>query len=322
MANVARLAVPFRQFVVEPVRKKSAALFFLQLTQLITDRCGGRCDALLRQILSTMKPDIALPPSRLMEENAIAATAATLERRGWDILPWRVPADDIAELRQFAFSTPAWATSLSERIAISETKIPTDSPRYYWRMSDLNRLPAVQRLVADSAFNEIAQRYIGGRPLLTNITMWLDPGRSGGASYNAHAYHFDNDGPAFLKFFIYVTDIAMDSGPHSFIQGSHHRRKPPQFRRAGLYDRDAILSYYGRENEIVFTAPAGTVLAEDTAGFHKGMLPQDGQYRLLLQFEYGLLDIPQDEDFTGMRERIHIDGLHPSIKRIARKFFA
>ncbi len=187
-------------------------------------------------------------------------------------------------------------------------------------MSEVARLPAVQRLITDSALNDIAQRYIGARPLLTNITLWLDPGHGGRHSFNAHAYHYDNDGPAFLKFFIYVSDIGMDSGPHSFIQGTHHRNKPPQFRRAGLYDRDEILGHYGKENEIVFTAPAGTVIAEDTAGFHKGTAPRDGHYRLLLQFEYALLDIPHAEEFAGLSERVYVQGLHPSIKRIARKF--
>ncbi len=317
----AQAVTALRQFLIEPIRMRSSALFVMQVSQLITDRCGGRCDTLIRRLLSALKPKVPLPPSRFMDEPAIAATAAALKRRGWDILPWRVPPDDIAELRRFAFSTPAWATSLDERIAIIETNIPKERPRYYWRMSELNRQPVVQRLIADAAFNDIAQRYLGGRPLLTNITMWLDAGHGGRQSYNAHVYHYDNDGPAFLKFFIYVSNIGMESGPHNFIQGSHHRRKPPQFSRAGLYDRDAILAFYGKENEIVFTAPAGTVLAEDTAGFHKGTPPNDGQYRLLLQFEYGLLDIPQPEEFAGFRERIRIDGLDPSIRRIARKYF-
>ena len=317
----AEAASVLRQFVIEPIRKRSGALFLLQLSQLVTDRCGGRCDALIRRVLSTLKPEIPLPASCLMDQRAIAATVATLEQRGWAILSWRVPPEDLDELRRFAFATPAWASSPNERIAITETRIPNDSPRYCWRISELSRLPVVQRLIGDAAFNDIAQRYIGGRPLLANITMWLDPGRVGGESYNAHAYHYDNDGPAFLKFFVYVSDIGNESGPHSFIQGSHRRQKPPQFRRSGLYDRDAILAFYGKDNEMVFTAPAGTVLAEDTAGFHKGAPPRNGQYRLLLQFEYGLLDIPQEEEFVGFRERTRIEGLHPSIKRIARKFF-
>jgi hypothetical protein len=317
----AQSATALRQFLIEPIRLRSSALFVMQLSQLITDRCGGRCDDLIRRLLSALKPAVPLPLSRLMDEPAIAATAAALERRGWDILSWRVPPDDIAELRRFAFSTPAWATSLDERIAITETNIPNDRPRYYWRMSELNRQPAVQRLIADAALNDIAQRYLGGRPLLTNITMWLDAGHRRGQDYNAHIYHYDNDGPAFLKFFIYVSDIGLESGPHSFIQGSHHRRKPAQFSRAGLYNRDVILASYGSENEIVFAAPAGTILAEDTAGFHKGTPPHEGQYRLLLQFEYGLLDIPQPEEFAGFRERVRIDGLDPSLKRILRKYF-
>jgi hypothetical protein len=132
-----------RHFLIEPIRMRSGALFLLQLTALINDRGGDRYDDLIRGMLTALKPRISPPPSRLMDEPSIAATAATLEWRGWDILPWRVLAQDIAELRRFAFSTPAWSTSLDERIKITETNIPKDKPRYYWRMSELNRQPAV-----------------------------------------------------------------------------------------------------------------------------------------------------------------------------------
>jgi hypothetical protein len=73
---------------------------------------------------------------------------------------------------------------------------------------------------------------------------------------------------------------------------------------------------------MVFTAPAGTVLAEDTAGFHKGTPSDPGQHRPLLQFEYGLLDMPQPEELAGFREPMRIEGLHQSIRWIVRKYFA
>jgi len=319
MGNATRMANAVRQFVVEPVRKRSGALFLLQMAQLINDRGGGRYDALIQRVVSAFRPKTSLPPSRLMDEPAIASSVAMLRRRGWDILPWRVPADDLAELRNFAFTTPAYALDPDERIPVTEASMPQAKGRYMWRQSDLIRVSAVQKLVADGALHRIAQDYLGCRPILTSITLWVDPVSK--ETVDAHSYHYDNDGPSFLKFFIYLNDIDTESGAHAFIQGTHGHHKPAQFGRSGIYARDKLLNFYGAENEIVFKGPAGMILAEDTAGFHKGTTPSKG-YRLLLQLQFTSLDHPQDEEFNGGLNKVRIDSLDPGIKRIASKFYA
>jgi hypothetical protein len=315
---MASATAALHQFLVEPIKKKSPALFFLQLAQLLNDRAGGRYDGYVQSAVSSFKPKMSFPPSRLMDGEAIANSVNMLRARGWDILPWRFPAEDIASLRDFAFSTPAYADDPSERISITANNIPRDRPRYIWRMADLARLPAVQGLMADSALHQIAQEYIGCRPVLTTIALWLDPIYAG--KYEAHVYHYDNDGPAFLKYFIYLNDVTVTSGAHAYIQSSHHHRKPEKFSRATRYDRDDLLNHYGADNEIIFASPAGTVLAEDTAGFHKGTTPSEG-YRLLLQLQYAMLDIPHLEELSGCHDRVHVEGLDDGIRRIGRKFF-
>jgi hypothetical protein len=317
MSSIDRVASALEQFVIEPVRKKSSALFLLQISQLITDRGGGRYDAFIQRGLSLLRPKVSLPPSGVVDELAIDGSVVALKQRGWDILPWQLPAEDVAELHRFAFTTPAYAKHPAERIAIIESNIPTRSGRYTWRMSELIRVPAVQRLVADGALHTIAQEYLGCRPILTTIAMWLNPPYEG--SYNAHVYHYDNAGPSFLKFFVYLNDIDSDAA-HTFIQGTHRHLKPRQFGRAGLYNRDKLLAFYGAENEIAFTGPAGMILAEDTAGFHKGTTPSKG-YRLLLELQFTSLDDPQEEEFVCGIDKVRIANLDPSIKRIARKFF-
>jgi hypothetical protein len=312
-------AEAFQQFLIEPVRKRSAALFVLQLAQLVTDRGRGRYDALMQRALSVLKPKIALPPSQLMDEHSIASSVATLKTLGWNILPFRLPSSDLAELRHFAFATPAYAANPGDHITITEAEIPHTEPRYMWRMSDLIRVPAVQRLICDAALHRIAQDYIGCQPTLTSVTLWLDPVYEGQV-YDAHIYHYDNDGPSFLKFFIYISDVDAETGAHTFIQGSHTRPKPVPFGRSSRYNRHELLNFYGTENEIIFTGPAGLILAEDTAGFHKGTtLKKD--YRLLLQLEYATLDIPHEEEFDLGLDRAPLAGLNPGIRKIAKKFF-
>jgi len=312
------IANAYRQFVVKPIERRSAALFVLQIAQLLHDRARGRLDSSIQHVIRMMRPKVSLPKAKFMNESAIAESAATLRQRGWDILPWRLDADSIAELRRFAFTTPAYANNPGERIAVTESNIPRDHGRYIWRMSELIRVPAVQRLISDGTFHRLAQEYIGCRPTITSISLWLDPVYEG--TYDAHIYHYDNDGPSFLKFFIYLSDVDTESGAHTFIQGTHTRQKPWQFGRSGRYDRDKLLDFFGRENEINFTGPAGTILAEDTAGFHKGTTPKKN-CRLLLQLQYAMLDIPHEEEFEGALEKVSVDGLDPGIKQVARKFF-
>ncbi len=303
---------------IEPARKRSPAMALFRLAQILHERASGSCDHLLLRLGAIVKPKAELPSSRLTDYGAIAKTLDALKRRGWDILPWRLGAQDIAEIRRFAFSTPAYGADPSDRIMIDEAHIPHNRGRNEWRMSELIRQSAVLKLVADGALHQIAQDYLGCRPILTSVTLWLDPVYDG--RFEAHVYHYDNDGPRFLKFFIYLSDVNADSGAHAYIQGSHGHVKPRSFQLSRRYERDDLLRHYGAENEIVFAAPAGTILAEDTAGFHKGMDLKKG-YRLLMQMEYAMLDIPNDEEFTCGVDRVRIAGLDPAIKPIVRKFF-
>jgi hypothetical protein len=314
---MARASEILRQFAIDPLRHRSAALFLFRLSQLAHERLDGRADEYIVRLSAMLRPKIPLPPSTLMDAGSIPASVAALRARGWDILPARLSPDAIAEIECFAFSTPAYARSPAERIALSASVPPREEPRYEWRMGELLRLGAVQTLLRDGALHGIAQDYLGCRPVLTSVTLWLDTIHDG--AYDAHVYHYDNDGPAFLKFFIYISDVDADSGAHTYIQGSHGHRKPARFRRSRRYERDELLAHYGSDSEMVFAAPAGTILAEDTAGFHRGMDPKT-RPRLLMQLEYAALDIPHAEEFVLGVPKVAIAGLAPGAARIARKF--
>ena len=306
-----------RHFIAEPLANRSPRLFLFRVAQILHERTRGRADRVFIRILSMFRQPAALPPSALIAAEEIERAVADLRARGWWLMPRHLAAEDIAEIRRFAFSTPAFATRFDERITIDEAQPPQDHSRYEWRMSELIKLPAVQRLLRDGAFHQIAQSYIGCRPILTSVTLWLDPVFDGPAP--AHVYHFDNDGPGFLKFFIYLSDVDAESGAHTYIQGSHSHHKPEAFHVSQRYERDDLRRYYGADNEIVFAAPAGTILVEDTTGFHRGMDPIHG-YRLLLQLQYSAIDIPHAEEFFSRVPKVEIPGLAPGIAAIAHKF--
>lgn len=306
-----------RHFISEPLANRSPRLFLFRVAQILHERTRGRADRLFIGILSMLRPRTALPASAFIAAEEIERAVADLHARGWWLMPRRLDTEDIAAIRRFAFSTPAYATRFDERIAIDEDHPPQDHSRYEWRMSELIKLPAVQRLLQDGAFHQIAQSYIGCQPILTSVTLWLDPVFDGPSP--AHVYHSDNDGPGFLKFFIYLSDVDSETGAHSYIQGSHSHHKPKAFHRSQRYEREDLRRYYGADNEIVFAAPAGTILVEDTTGFHRGMDPIRG-YRLLLQMQYSAVDIPHAEEFFNRVPKVEIPGLAPGIAAIARKF--
>ncbi len=306
-----------RYIVYEPIKKRKPSLILLRITQLLHDRTAGRSNASFRHLGTMLKPIVPLPSSALMDKNAVTTSVSKLKRCGWDILPYRLSLSDVAELKKFAFSTPAYANEPSEQIHIDEMNIPNNIPRYMWRIDDLFHLPVIQRLITECPLHDIAQRYIGCRPIMTSLSLWLDSIYD--KKFDAHIYHYDNDGPAFLKFFIYLSDVDIDSGAHTYIEGSQGIGKPAHLSRSKRYKRDELLKHYGDEKEIVFSAPAGTIIAEDTSGFHKGTTPKTN-YRMLLHMQYAMLDIPHVDEFSPFFKKVSIDGINPAIKRICQKF--
>jgi hypothetical protein len=177
----------------------------------------------------------------------------------------------------------------------------------------------VQRLILAGPYCAIAQAYLGCRPTLVTMTIWLNPPFPS-RQYGANNYHYDNDGPGFLKFFFLLTDMGLGTGAHYFIKGSHHPRKPPQVARSDLYKDADIFAVYDRSRELVVGGPAGTIFAEDTKGFHRGSDLTE-RYRAILQLEFSIIDTPGPEDLDRAYAPIAIAGLDHGIAAITHKFF-
>jgi hypothetical protein len=305
-------------FLLEPLRLKHLDLWKFRVAQLLHERTNGKFDALYMNWRRRTAPPAALSSGAFLDDAAVARTGADLKRDGCSILPRRLSDEAIAQITEFAFSAPAYAKKLGENVRIDRNAIPTEFGRYVWSMPSLAALPAVQELLFDDTFHKIAQDYLNARPLLTSMSLWLDPPYKG--KYGAHQYHYDNDGPGFLKFFFYLTDVEPDTGAHCYIKGTHGHVKPGPFKLSKIYADEELLSYYGSENEVVFAAPKGTIIAEDTAGFHRGSSVKRG-YRLLMQFQFSLLDIPHEEDLARSVTPLPIQGLDPKLAPILKKFY-
>ena len=104
---------------------------------------------------------------------------------------------------------------------------------------------------------------------------------------SAQQFHFDMERIRWLRYFIYLTDVTPDSGPHCFVKGTHRSGAIPQDLLRQGYVRqtdETMLQKYGNEAHREFVGGRGTIIAEDSRGFHKGAAPRKGD-RLLLAFE-------------------------------------
>jgi hypothetical protein len=308
-----------QNFIGEPLRHRRFDLAWYRISQLMHDRTNGGFDSIYMQLARLLWPKVDLPNSAQMSEEQLADVDTHLQRDGYMILPLRLSADQIDALRAFAFSTPAHGVDMSKEIMISPDNLPDGEARYSWWMHDLARLPVIQRLIGDGPYCAIAQNYLGCRPTLAHISLWIDVPFVG--KYDAYIYHYDNEGPGFFKFFFFLSDVADGTGTHLFISGTQAHTKPKRFARAGRYEESELFELYPREREVAMRGPTGTILAEDTSGFHRGSaLERD--YRLIMQIEFSAIEVPTDQELRRKLVPVVVPGMHPSIASIARKYFA
>ncbi len=151
--------------------------------------------------------------------------------------------------------------------------------------------PEIAALVYDPSLLAIAQAFLGAPPIHTQVNCWWSVAYSGETEHlkaAAQKFHQDRDYIKFLKLFFYLTDVGEDNGPHEFIAGSnvdyadHSRNK---LRSSKRLDDERLQWGYPRARFRRFTGPRGSLIVEDTSGFHKGM-PVRAGHRLMLQIEY------------------------------------
>ena len=163
------------------------------------------------------------------------------------------------------------------------------SPTCWHPQQALFAAPAVQDVIADPTLLALAGEYLGTVPRVTTLALWHSSHQfEEPAGPGAQLYHFDLSQPRWIKFFIYLSDVTPEAGPHAFVGGSHKRdHTGATLRTRGIRripDED-IEAAYGRDRITTICGPAGTIFAADTRAFHKGEKPRSRD-RLLFQVEY------------------------------------
>jgi hypothetical protein len=231
-----------------------------------------------------------------LSDPEVSGIAADLRSNGFHVFAQRMPAWLCDRLEAFARTQESVIRPMDQEAnrIFGDRKAVYDpsSPQgiiYQFEQDVLINQPELQALMADTSLLAVAQAYIGSQPVLDEVNLWWSTAYGRNADSNAaQLYHFDMDRIRWLKFFVYLTDVGPDNGPHCFVAGSHKTRGIPSAFLDRGYARiadDEVQAAYPQNRLIEFTGPRGTIIAEDTRGLHKGRPVLRG-HRLVLEFEF------------------------------------
>lgn len=222
--------------------------------------------------------------SRFIDAAEIDRAVAGITRDGFYVFDGRVDTSITDAIRGFAQQAPSTARGAGTPPAPYPRSAPAVG-RYDLAEEVALRCPEVQEFATDPAMAAIAQRYLGQPVLMDEVACWwTTTQKAEDADVNAQLFHQDRDRLSFLKFFIYLTDVTPDTGPHVYLKGSH-RAVPRSLRGDGRKSDAAVRSAGLWDNVIELCGPAGTIMGVDTIGLHKGKTPISGD-RLALENEF------------------------------------
>lgn len=245
--------------------------------------------------------------SRFVDAGEISRAVDGVRRDGFYIFEHIVDATIVDSIRSFAEQAPCSARGAGTGPAPYPRADPPVG-RYDFAEEASLQCPEVQEFATDPAMAAVAQAYLGQPVLMDEIAMWWTTTRKAeDANVNAQLFHQDRDRLSFLKFFIYLTDVTPDTGPHVYLKGSH-RGIPWSLRGDGRKSDDAVRKAGLWPNVTELCGPAGTLMAVDTIGLHKGKTPITTD-RLALESEFSTslfgmdYELPEFEPTAVVRER-------------------
>jgi hypothetical protein len=107
---------------------------------------------------------------------------------------------------------------------------------------------------------------------------------------NTRDFHADSYGGQY-KAFVYLTDVPDKRyGPFSYIPGSHKssvmKRKSTSLLNNLKGDPSTDAIFYDQDKAIYCTAPKGTLIISNQAGYHRGTPQEKGHTRVLVNTSY------------------------------------
>lgn len=232
---------------------------------------------------------LGLPHSRNFRPSAEARRHfADLQTRGYTESLALFTPGQVASLVDYFRRQPVWDPWRPHLGDFPYDAVPSpDTNMGQYRAEQIFAAPDVLGIFNHPLVLELAELYLGCKPTLDNVGCWWSYGGRAHAK-GTQRFHRDWDNIRGFKLFVYLTDVDMESGPHSFIEGSH--RADLLMETKALTD-EAVFATFGKDAERLFCGPAGTCFIADTFGIHKGELPRT-RHRLMLAAQYNLTPSP------------------------------
>lgn len=222
--------------------------------------------------------------SRFVDPDEIEVAANQVQEHGFYVFKKTVDSSIVQSILSFAEQVPCQARGFESRPYPYPRSAPV-AGRYDIEETAALECPEVQEFCSDPGMALVAQKYLSQPVLMDEVAFWwTTTQRSEMANLNAQLFHQDRDRLSFLKFFIYLTDVTPESGPHVYLKHSH-RDIPPRLRGDGRKDDASVTALGLWDNVTEITGPAGSLMAVDTIGLHKGKTPLTGD-RLALEIEF------------------------------------
>ncbi|HET7086178.1 MAG TPA: phytanoyl-CoA dioxygenase family protein [Rhizomicrobium sp.] len=287
---------------------------------------GGRGGDFLARIVAAIHPPYELPPAKgvlgELTAGSLSKINQQLERDGYCVFENALSAEFCDGLLRRSLDFEYMLSGDEEMAAgLRQTgKYDRANPKatqYSLTRDDTTALPEVQELVSDPSIIAVAQNYLKSKPIFSGIWMgWSAKIKDTPDSNAAQEFHWDMERVRWLRFFVYITDVGTENGPHCFIKGSHRTGAIPKDLRELGYVRHrdgTIIQRFGHENFREFTGGRGTIIAEDSRGFHKGKLLAKGD-RLMIAFELS-------NTTFGVNKRHLIRNIHvPRLAEFAKRY--
>ena len=263
---------------------------YLSLRKLYYTSNGQFNNKISNKISLSTPPEFKSDPATgilgTLDEVDIKKISEKIKMDGYYIFETELKEEMINDLMEFSLNTDARLIPSDSTKFEKYNREEPSAVKYQFQEQDLIQNKTVQSIMADNSLIAVAQNFLGTTPILDMISMWWSTTLSKEASTEvAQLYHFDMERIKFLKFFIYLTDVDENTGPHCYVKGSTSREIPEEVKKDGRIPDHEISKAYGKDNLIEITGKKGTILAVDTSGFHKGKkLEKDD--RLLFQLEF------------------------------------
>ena len=248
------------------------------------------------------------PPATVRGPSAVDCTpiVASIKNNGWSLMPTISP-EQIDDIRRYLADKPV---VLRDRRVTPLNRVPTDCTGADYDLKTVLHSPHFFEIANARANLEVASQYLGCVPTISTVGIrWSLPSK--GEQATIQKFHRDPDDWRSLKFFVYLTDVDLTSGPHHYVAGSH-------LTAGSLFARplehDDVKRTFGEDRIRPVTGPAGTAFMVDVNGVHAGPVPTS-RPRLMLTVGYSLLPV-----FAMLYEPMSIEP-RPSVEKYINRLF-